>query len=108
MGGMSDPDWLERGRLGRLGRHDPRLEGSDRPPAAVPVSVLEALASEWDGDAERLRANAAAAVIKPGDGMRRARLYAERCSALADCARDLREVMARSGQESDTPGPQET
>jgi hypothetical protein len=62
--------------------------------AAVPVPVLEALASEWEEQRRQMHDNADAARYKAGDGIRRAFLYEERAQTLTDCARMLRQAIA--------------
>jgi hypothetical protein len=73
-------------------------------PAAVPVSVLEALAKEWEDSAAKLTESAARAAERGALPVSTDAMAAQ-ASALERCAFHLRYAMARSGQESDTPGP---
>lgn len=68
---------------------------------AVPVPVLESLASEWEDRAARLDESAARAAER-GALPERTEAMAARASAIAVCARQLREAMATAGRSPDT------
>jgi hypothetical protein len=61
---------------------------------SVPVPVLEALASAWEDQAERLGDDESAGRFKTRAGARVADVNLERGSCLIDCARMLREAIA--------------
>jgi hypothetical protein len=70
------------------------MEALSGPLAIWHAAPLEALAAGWGAQASLARRNEKTSRLKAGDGLHRSRLYAERASALEDCARELREVVA--------------
>ncbi len=67
------------------------------PLIAVPVPVLEALASAWEAQADRLNESAARAADR-GALPERTESMAANAKCLGDCARMLREAITHGGQ----------